>query len=489
MALLVLHLVSVFLALSFPAAGAARRDVLELTNADFDYLATEHETMLVMFYAPWCGHCKKLSPDFEKAATKLKGTVQLSKVDCTVNTEVCERFGVTGYPTLKIFRSGRDAGPYDGPRSAERLVQVMKKLSGPDSVLLESKSDLEQFVDHYEASIVGLFSLDSSRGSEFLKAAALLRDQFRFAHSSKLMLGQEYNASAECVLLFRPPRLTNKFEESVVVFSDYLTVSSLRRFIRDHIFGLVPHLTLENMQRLRVKDLLTVYYDLDYVHNVRGSNYWRNRVMLVASKFRGRSLSFAVANRRDFEAELQEEFGLGPDPGLPVATIRTRLGLKFTMREEFTRDGRSLELFLEDYFSGRLKRYVKSEPVPEKNHGAVKVVVAESFADIVDDPHKDVLLLFHSPLCPKCRKLEPVYLQLASELSSETDVVVAKMNAVDNDVPLGYDVQGFPSIYLAAVGRKDEPLRYEGPREVKDLLKFVKREASHGLRKGTRSEL
>ncbi|CAL8299492.1 unnamed protein product [Lota lota] len=57
-----------------------KRDVLELGDADFDYLAAEHETMLVMFYAPWCGHCKKLAPDFAKAASRLKGSIQLAKV-------------------------------------------------------------------------------------------------------------------------------------------------------------------------------------------------------------------------------------------------------------------------------------------------------------------------------------------------------------------------------------------------------------------------
>uniref|UniRef100_A0A8C6U6N2 Protein disulfide-isomerase n=1 Tax=Neogobius melanostomus TaxID=47308 RepID=A0A8C6U6N2_9GOBI len=434
---------------SFPAAGAARsRDVLELTDADFDYLATEHETMLVKFYAPWCGHCKKLAPDFEKAATKLKGTVQLAKVDCTVNTETCSRFGVTGYPALKIFRNGRDTGPYDGPRSIEGILQVMKRQSGPDSVLLESKADLQRFVNHYDASIVGLFAPESAGLAEFLKAAGLLREQFRFAHSTDLSLGQEYNATGECVLLFRPPRLSNKFEDSVVVFSDFLTITSLRRFIRDNIFGLVPHLTAENRERLRVKDLLTVYYDLDYVHNVRGSNYWRNRVMLVASKFRGRGLSFSVANRREFETELQEEFGFGFDGGeLPVATIRTRLGQKYSMREEFTRDGRSLERFLEDYFSGRLKRYIKSEPVPERNNGLIKVVVAESFAEIVENPQKDVLILFYSPLCQHCKKLEPVYNQLASQVLPPFVDLSFKCN--------------FPTIYFSAAGRKHEPARYE----------------------------
>ncbi|KAG8004780.1 Protein disulfide-isomerase A3 [Nibea albiflora] len=409
-------------------AVCARRHVLELGDADFDYLAAEHETMLLMFYAPWCGHCKKLAPEFEKAATRLKGTVQLAKLP---------------YFTL----------PYV---ACDLCVCVSGVFSGTDSAHL----------------------------SEFMRAAALLREQFRFAHTADLKLGKNYGVNSECVLLFRPPRLSNKFEDSVVVFTDYLTIGSLRRFIRDHLYGLCPHMTVENRDRLRVRDLLTAYYDVDYHHNARGSNYWRNRVMKVGSNYAGRGLTFSVANKKDFLSELEDDFGLGTSDGgeLPFVTIRTKLGHKYTMREEFTRDGQSLQRFLEDYFAGRLKRYVKSEPVPEKNSAAVQVVVAESFDDVVNDPDKDVLIQFYSPSCPHCKKLEPVYRELADALSSDPSIVVSKMNAVDNDVPLGYDVQGYPTIYFAPVGKKDEPIRYEGGRELKDFVKFVKREASHSLK-------
>uniref|UniRef100_A0A3B5QEE0 Protein disulfide-isomerase A3 n=1 Tax=Xiphophorus maculatus TaxID=8083 RepID=A0A3B5QEE0_XIPMA len=507
----VLSAVSLALVSLCPTALCARRDVLELGDADFDYLATEHETMLVKFYAPWCGHCKKLAPEFEKAAGRLKGIVQLAKVDCTANSETCGRFGVTGYPTLKIFRSGKDSAPYDGPRSASGIYNYMTKQTGPDSLHLKSKEDLQNFVSNYDASIVGMIppvllgwvrlvalllsyivvcfcspgvfsGTDAPRLDEFLKAAGLLREQFRFAHITDLQVAEE-QTQTESVLLFRPPRLANAFEDSVVVFTDYLTISSLRRFIRDNIYGLCPHMTMENRDRLRVRDLLTAYYDLDYHHNVRGSNYWRNRVMKVASKYSGRGLIFSVANKRDFQAELEDDYGLGTADGgeLPFVTIRTKLGHKYTMREEFTRDGQSLERFLEDYFAGRLKRYIRSEPVPEKNAAPVKVVVAESFDDIVNDPNKDVLIQFYSPSCPHCKKLEPVYRELAETLYSNPNVVVAKMNAVNNDVPLGYDVQGFPTIYFAPVGKKDDPVRYQGARELKDFLKFLKQEASHNL--------
>uniref|UniRef100_A0A8C6P4B7 Protein disulfide-isomerase A3 n=1 Tax=Nothobranchius furzeri TaxID=105023 RepID=A0A8C6P4B7_NOTFU len=448
--------VSLALLSFYPVTVFSRRDVLELGDADFDYLATEHETMLVKFYAPWCGHCKKLAPEFQKAARQLKGTVQFAKVDCTAHTVTCGRFGVTGYPTLKIFRYGKDSAPYDGPRTANGIYNYMMKQTGPDSVHLKSKEDLQTFVKNYDASIVGM--TDVQRGT---------LSYLRFHRS---------------VLLFRPPRLSNTFEGSVVVFKDYLTITNVSQFhsICVYRYGMCPHMTLETRDRLRVRDLLTAYYDLDYHHNVRGSNYWRNRVMKVASKYTGRGLMFSVANKKDFQAELEDEYGLGTSDGgeLPFVTIRTKLGHKYVMREEFTRDGQSLGRFLEDYFAGRLKRYIKSEPLPEKNTAPVKVVVAESFDEIVNDPAKDVLIQFFSPLCPHCKKLEPVYRELADTLHSDPNIVIAKMNAVYNDIPLGYDVQGFPTIYFAPVGKKDEPIRYQGTRELKDFLKFLKSEAT-----------
>ncbi|TRZ01353.1 hypothetical protein DNTS_033244 [Danionella cerebrum] len=480
-----------------------RSDVLELKDADFDYLAPEHETLLVKFYAPWCGHCKKLAPEFESAATQLKGTVTLAKVDCTSNRETCKRYSVNGYPTLIIFRNGQESSSYNGPRSADGIVNYMENQAGPDSVSLQSRHDLESFLNHFDASVVGFFSgAGSPQLAEFLKGAGLMRESFRFAHTTDLELGKNYGVTSESILLFRPPRLNSKFEESVIHHTGSMSVTGLRRFIKDNIYGLCPHMTRENSHSLRKRDLLTAYYEVDYLHNPKGSNYWRNRVLKVASKFSSRGLLLSVANRNDFIEELVEEFGLSASDGteLPFVTIRTRTGQKYTMREEFTRDGVSLESFLENYFAGRLKQYTKSEPVPVKNNGAVKVVVADTFEEIVHDPEKDVLIEFYAPWCAHCKKLEPKYTELGEKLHNEPNVVIAKMDATANDAPQGYEVQGhvssthhsadlFPTIYFAAAGRKDKPIKYEGPREVKDFISFLKREATNRLFNGGKEEL
>ena len=74
-----------------------------------------------------CGHCKRLAPEYEKAATTLAADdppIPLAKVDCPANNALCSEYGVTGYPTLKIFRGGEYSSDYQGPRSAGKNKQM-----------------------------------------------------------------------------------------------------------------------------------------------------------------------------------------------------------------------------------------------------------------------------------------------------------------------------------------------------------------------------
>jgi len=77
----------------------------------------------VPVYAPWCGHCKALAPEYEDAATQLKEkNIKLVKVDCTEETDLCQKHGVEGYPTLKVFRGLDNVTPYKGQRKAAAYV-------------------------------------------------------------------------------------------------------------------------------------------------------------------------------------------------------------------------------------------------------------------------------------------------------------------------------------------------------------------------------
>lgn len=103
---------------------------VELTDANFEEKVLESTDLwLVEFFAPWCGHCKNLAPEWKRAAKNLKGKVNLGQVDCTVHTTICSRFEVQGYPTIKIFGADKDKPtPYEGQRTAGAIESFALEL-------------------------------------------------------------------------------------------------------------------------------------------------------------------------------------------------------------------------------------------------------------------------------------------------------------------------------------------------------------------------
>lgn len=101
------------------ASASETSDVHQLTGETFKDFVKEHELVLAEFYAPWCGHCKALAPEYEVAATALKEkNIPLVKVDCTEEGDLCKEYGVEGYPTIKVFRGLDNITPYASPRKS-----------------------------------------------------------------------------------------------------------------------------------------------------------------------------------------------------------------------------------------------------------------------------------------------------------------------------------------------------------------------------------
>ncbi|CCV00462.1 unnamed protein product [Malassezia sympodialis ATCC 42132] len=109
-------------------------NVLDLTETkDFDSVVGKSTGVLVEFFAPWCGHCKRLAPEYEKLADAFAGKkdkVIIAKVDGDKNRDLANRINLQGFPTIKYFPPYSEIGiDYENERTAEALAAFVTEKS------------------------------------------------------------------------------------------------------------------------------------------------------------------------------------------------------------------------------------------------------------------------------------------------------------------------------------------------------------------------
>uniref|UniRef100_A0A0N5BTH5 Protein disulfide-isomerase n=1 Tax=Strongyloides papillosus TaxID=174720 RepID=A0A0N5BTH5_STREA len=459
-------------------------EVIALTSEMFDEYVADKPLMLVEFYAPWCGHCKNLAPELEKAARVLKeDNIIIAKVDATVEKRLADQFGVKGYPTMKILRNGKRYD-YTGPRDSDGIIDYMLKQANPAAVKVNTVAEAKRLMKKTDVTIMGFFANeDGPQYNAFFEASEKVREELPdMGYTTDPAVIKAFKAQPGDVIIFYPEIFWTKYEEKQKKYNkDAPTAEDLLAYLKDNLAPMVGQITKENAAfRYSKLPLCVVYYNVDFdVEYREGTNFWRNKVVEVARKYKDSKYTFAIGDEDEFADELAN-VGLG-DSGLEHNVVVFGYdGRKYPMNPD-KYDGEldeNLEQFMKDINSGKVKAFVKSAPAPKQQKGPVKVLVGSTFSSVVDDESKDVLVEFYAPWCGHCKNFEPEYNKLAERLKKEQpNLVLAKMDATANDPPANFKVEGFPTIYFAPSGKKSEPIKYTGNRDLDDLEKFMKKHA------------
>ncbi|KAL1952549.1 hypothetical protein VTO42DRAFT_4824 [Malbranchea cinnamomea] len=467
------------LALGLASAGLAasalatetESDVISLGKDTFKDFIKEHELVLAEFFAPWCGHCKALAPEYEAAATELKDrNIPLVKVDCTEEADLCQEYGVQGYPTLKIFRGLDSIKPYSGARKSTAITSTMIRHSLP-AISTVTSENLEDFKNLDKVVIVAYIGEDDKASNEtYTSIAEKLRDDYLFGGTSDVSLAKAEEVDQPSIVLYKD------FDERKDVFTDKFDADAIESFIKTASIPLVGVIGPETYASYISAGVPLAYI---FAETQEERDHFATELKPLAKKLKG-SINFATIDAKAFGAHAGN-LNLDPEK-FPAFAIQDTIANKrypYDQAKKITE--KDISQFVHDVLNGKIEPSIKSEPIPESQEGPVTVVVAHTYQELVIDNDKDVLLEFYAPWCGHCKALAPKYDELGALYANNPDfsskVTIAKIDATNNDVP--DEITGFPTIKLYPAGAKDSPVDYRGSRTVEDLANFVRDNGKH----------
>ena len=100
--------------------------VIKITNANFEEVVKKEGTVLVDFYADWCGPCKMLAPVVHAIAEEQDGNFTVGKINIDESMELAQKYGVQSIPTLICFKNGEPVQQKIGVQSKETILDMCR---------------------------------------------------------------------------------------------------------------------------------------------------------------------------------------------------------------------------------------------------------------------------------------------------------------------------------------------------------------------------
>ncbi|XP_072385588.1 protein disulfide-isomerase A5-like [Diabrotica undecimpunctata] len=461
-------------------------------------LKKELRPLMVMFYAPWCGFCKTLKPDYAEAAKELKDDAVLAAIDVNrpENTVVRTHYNITGFPTLLFFENGHLKFPYEGENKKAAIVSFMRNPSAPPVKIKEAEwSDVDNDVVHLTTSSFDPVLKDESSVLIMFYApwcghCKKMKPEYEAAAAQ--MKNEGIPGMLAAVDATKEPTLASRYSvkgyPTVIYFSfgeqkfdiNVRDASKIIDFMKDPKEPPPPpppekpwvdeesevvHLTEETFKPFlkKKKHSLVMFYAP-----------WCGHCKKAKPEYTQAATEFKDDPRVEFTAVDCTVYpavcSANDVTGYP--TFKYFSYYKKEMKDY--KGGRTAPDFID--FMREPDKVVNipsppAEPAEWTVDPAVVLLTDKNFRTQLAD--KVVLVMFYAPWCGYCKKMKPEYNVAAQQLSSEGHkYCLAMIDCAENpSIAEEYHISGFPTLKLFKNGKFVAD--YNGKRTADDLKSFV----------------
>ena len=412
-----------------------RSDIVDFTPDNLEGLlvSSTREDVLVMFYAKWCNHSRNVMPSVERAAELLTGSARLFRVDITNDVAVAERYNITGYPSLRLFRHNAASIDYEGSFASKAIAVWARRISASDYTSFISTEnqvhDLRRFTP-----FVAIAYFPSSRyfGTDAFSELAKATLDMEFVWTNNTALAEKLSVPRSGLVL-------HSDEGRFIYSGDLDDLDTVDVFLRSHRLPLLTKASFEN-SRLILKD-------------ERNIILFQHTPPLLSEDHRHEWLFVALAGYQPLIDYVQ------PTADIMVVTgglsnrssIFECKDLSSCLKREWKRP------------ESRISRHVNSR------HAHVIELTTDSLA--VASTDKPMLVFFYAPWCLACSEFHTI-LENHVLMRVGEKVSVARIDCSANDTP-GIHVPYYP--YFRLISKPGTPgLLYPGEFDKgDDLINWV----------------
>jgi len=488
--------------------------VVNLDADNFDDVVNAAPSILVEFYAPWCGHCKSLKPAWSQAAKKLKGIVKVAAIDANdeKNRPVAGRYGIKGFPTIKIFKNGVPSD-YNGGRDAKSIIDAGYASLTSYSKRITTK-DSESFLSKNKDMPRAILITKASTTPMIWKAlSTMFRDAMVFGEVKAKKEGalvdrftKEYDGlSVPGILVF--PENNSKPQ----VYTGAFKMPAIKTWLKT--FAEIVDPDAYNLPQLHDNSCMQQHCASAALCAIlvmpTDANVAKNKAVIQQVE-EGRDdnlFKFSWIDSQQQKKFLKDAFGMDPVEYPQVVVMSPRKKRYSLLVGSFSAENidRSLTRVLRGsiktaplssgslpQLAGNTKKcrnkpkpqYVPPKASPSKKKpssttsrdskigGSVKLT-AQNFDALVLNSKSPWIVEFFAPWCGHCKQLAPHWKKAALKMRGL--VKFGEVDAtVEQQLAAKYGIRGYPTIKYFKEGLPKSPADYQGQRTTGALAGFAK---------------